>query len=357
MLTKIFTILSLVFYAHFSYGQDSTTVISATNLSISSSPVFTLLGVNPSQVTKPGFSRDFKLDLIVRDNKLVSDIAIEAQPIWIFFHENTSASDYRNKIGYLGRTLSTLNISLGTAKRDSIRSLAYSLKITLYRQKDPMADTSYTNKISPVFTNKEKKLLIQKTNIEVKISLPQFSDEQKQDSLKIELNELEQKLQMLDEEQKKSLKEIHDNYLKENWNSSMVDLGFGRIHNYVSPSLDSLKFEDRGFGFWLNGSVGVGKNILISGLIKIINLKENNEEFYGANLRFGNSTTNFFVEYIREIVDSEKKNTISYGGEYRIDSKKSIEFGLRTEYNNDFDLKSLIPQVKVNWNLAKNIFK
>jgi len=145
------------------------------------------------------------------------------------------------------------------------------------------------------------------------------------------------------------------------------------VYNYDSHALDSLNLQNKGFGIWINGSIGFNplnlfrnaenkirdsKNkAILSAMIKNINIESSNIQFYGLNLRYGSNQTNFFVESAYENIDGEERYIIAYGGEYRIDLKKTIEFSLRTDYNNEFTLKQLIPSIKLNMALSKDPFK
>ncbi|MBN1348131.1 hypothetical protein JXJ21_01845 [candidate division KSB1 bacterium] len=386
MITRIAILVFVSFFCTFIFAQEEmpdtfnddtrdrvTTegMVQATEFSVPSSPAFTLLGANPSKVSKPGFAKDFKVDAIIKNKKLVSDMALELQPVWLIGYRNKSLHDYQ-KQHFALRSLSTLNLSIATADKDSIKYLAYSIKLSLYRQNDPMTDSSYVAGIrkSLEFSDVERRtslrlevMLDDVEDLNNQLKNPQLSPSERRqkqktaDSLAIAIEEHKIVLAKIDESINSQLKVFRESYIKRTWNSAMLDVGVGKIHSYINPSLDSLVMEDKGFGVWLNGSVGIGKSILLSSLVKYIKWEHINTQTVGGNLRYGDSKSNFFVEYVYEKVGDINRNLISYGGEYRIDQKKALEFSLATEYTKKFKLKNLIPQVRVNWNVAKDLLK
>lgn len=330
-------------------NETVTDTAEATNFSIPSSPAFVLLDVNPSKVNRPGSLRDFKFDWILKGDGLAPDIAIEFQPISLIFFNKVNYADYQKQ--WIKRVLSTLNISVGTAKKDDIQSIAYSLKITLINNGDPLSrkNTSYINEIKTLISDTEKKLLLRRAAISnaLKYNTNLAADEKVK--YEEEKKYLESKIAIIEELDEKELKKIKAKHEKDQWNATVVDVGFGQIFNYTGDTLDTLKFEGRGIGLWVNGCTGIGKRAIISGLFKYIRIDKEDQYFGGINLRYGSSKFNFFIEGIYERVQSVDKNTIAYGGSYKISSDLLLEFGLRTEYNKDFKFKNLKPIVKFCW--------
>lgn len=364
-------------------AQDSAQIVTATDLSIPSSPAFMLLDVNPANVARPGFTKDFKLDLLVKDRNLLSDLAIEAKPVWILLYSDVDLPSYQRK-GGLERALSTLSVSVGTAEKNDQRRFAWSGKISIIR-KDPLLDQSYISSVGKVLNipanERDLRFGLMKTISGIKRDKRKVLNEiegLKKDSSTnaARLEELEERLDSLQsritsEEQglerqigelqsskSEELKNLVRAYLDNHWNSDALDIGFGELYNYESPSIDSLKLTDQGFGVWLSFGTGFGtKNWLLCGLLKGVEINDQLTQFFGVNLRYGGSTINFFAEVIYEKSNQTKKYTIAYGGEYRLDAKRSIEFGLRTGVDTDFNLRSLTPSVKLNWNFGESVLK
>jgi len=328
-------------------GKPTSDIAKATDFLIPSSPAFVLLDVTPSKVTIPSFSRDFKLDLLVKENKLLSDIAIEANPVWIAFYKDVNYTDYKSEEAWK-RTLSTLNVSVGTAQKEGKKALAYSFKLNLFREKDPLMDDEYINQIKPVFSDYERKILLRKEEIQFRLDDDATLTTKQKELLKSEAAALDQQLKELDAKEKEKLEQTVKRYLEANWNVSMLDVGYGKVYNYDNPSLDSLNLTAMGQGFWINGSFGIGKNLLLCAMFKNVSYDQGDQNFYGVNLRYGGAQGSFFVEFTSEKTLGVQKQTIAYGGEYRVDANLMIEFGLRTEYDKDLKLKDLYPVISVN---------
>lgn len=319
--------------------------VKATNFSVPSSAAFNLLEINPSQVHRPGFARDFKFDWLVKDNNLVSNIAIEAQPLWLFFYKNTDYQELKDQ-NLFQRSLSSLSLSVGTASKDSLRSIAWGAKINLYAAKNPIYDTDYINMIGNFFTNSA----VENEFLRLRVAYDLEPDQRKKDSLLREVNLLraayiEDSLQHF-----RAIDKYKEQWEKDNWNSTIIDLGYGRIYNYLSESIDSLSFDNQGGGVWISGNFGIGKKVLINGMVKYSKIAKNNVTTIGANFRYGGLNTNFFVEglYNAASNDNLERFTIAYGGDIKFKTF-ALQFGLRTDYNKEFSFKNLIPVVNFNY--------
>jgi hypothetical protein len=364
-------------------AQDSTQVVTATDLTIPSSPAFVLLDVNPANVTRPGFTKDFKLDLLVKDGNILSNLAIEAKPIWILLYSDVDLPAYQGR-GDLERALSTLSVSVGTAEKNDQKKLAWSAKMTLLR-KDPLLDQSYISSVGDVLNiSKEEAQL--RIGMQVRISqiererrkvikeINALSGDSSTNAAKLEELEarrdslqscktseertFEKQVGELQSSKSERLKAVTRAYSQKHWNADAVDIGFGELYTYDSSTIDSLKLKNQGFGVWLSFGTGLGtRNWLLCGLLKGIEIDDRLSQLYGVNIRYGGSTIDFFAEFIYEKNDQIKKYTLAYGGEYRLDANRSIEFGLRTGLDKNVNLRSLTPVVKLNWNFGENPLK
>jgi hypothetical protein len=370
-------------------------IAKSTNLLLPSNPAFVLLNINPAQVSKPGFVKDIKTDLVLKDGNIPSNLAVEIKPIWIYFFE-IERFPY-SSLTRLSKILSTTSLSLGTTTNNNQREFAWSLKWNLYR-KDPLEDSIYLSNLRNILnmddneSNYRKKVLSINFSTRKKIKelnahkdsvnheiFSLVNGENKTqlnkniDSLNNEIRETDEKIEMvnkqrnssdvayatyilkLQQETNKNLKKLVDDYEKENWNHGALDIGIGQIFNYDSPNIDSLNFQSKGFGVWINASYSFGiKNVLASSLLKFININGKVNQFYGGNITCGSSTFTGFVEAYYEDNNSDKTFNIGYGGDYRIDNNKSIEFGIQTKYDTKFTFKNLIPKIKINWDFGTN---
>ncbi|MBL0065000.1 MAG: hypothetical protein IPP38_08230 [Bacteroidetes bacterium] len=350
---KIYLVLVLINLTSLSvYPQEESNSeavdksVKATNFTVPSSVAFNLLEITPSQVHRPGFSKDFKFDWLIKDNKVASNFAVEMQPLWLFFYENT---DYNalSKQKTLERALSSLSISIGTSSKENIRSLAWGAKFNLYSAKNPLYDTSYINKIGDFFTKSKledeylaKQMECDNSNL----------DQSKKEACQKELEKLKIEYDKEIESHLNKIEKYKEQYEKTNWNTTIIDLGFGKIYNYLSESIDSLSFIDQGGGVWLSANFGLGKKGLINGMVKYSEISEINTTVIGANFRYGSLNTNFFIEglYNSTSKESLKKISIAYGGDIKFKAF-ALQFGLRTDYDNNFNFKNLIPVVNFNY--------
>lgn len=331
-------------------SASASALAQSTNFSLPSSVAFNLLDVNPSQVYRPGFAKDFKFDWVIKDNKIVSNIAIEMQPAWLFFYKNT---DYTRLLqhNFFQKTLSSLTISVGTAAKDSIRSLAWGVKANLYTGKNPIYDTAYINRIGNFEANKQ----ITAERDSLKFLYDFETDKIKKAALEIAIEQLIQQYAKDSMAHFAAIDKYKEQYEKDNWNVTMVDVGYGRIYNYFSESIDSLSFISNGSGVWLSGNFGIGKKILINGMVKYTKIKNIDITTAGANIRYGGLNGNFFIEglYNYSSDNGQKKITIAYGGEFKIRKIIALQVGLRTDYSRDLKFRNLIPIVNFNYLLGQ----
>ncbi|PSR55886.1 hypothetical protein AHMF7605_21470 [Adhaeribacter arboris] len=351
---KKLSLFTLIIISAFTLrAQDnSKSIAEATNFAVPSSPAFLLLDVNPTKVNKPGFARDFKFDWVFQGEGLAPNIAIEAQPIWLLFYDKTSLKNYQDQ-DWLPRTLSTLSVSLGTVEQENVSSLAFAFKINLYREADPIMDNAYINKIAPVFSDKNLELRI--ASLEAKKERTGALDQSEQS----EYGLLILNRNTLDEKERERIKEAQKQYIKDNWNATLVDIGYGRSYNYNNANFNNLDFISSGSGLWINACKGFGRRTLISGLLKYTDVARKEQYMGGINFRYGSSKVNFFAECVYENIPGEESKrvdryTLAYGGDYRIQQNIALQFGVRTEYNKDFNLNQLRPVVNLNYILNKD---
>ncbi|MGZ5287189.1 MAG: hypothetical protein ACXWB9_08400, partial [Flavisolibacter sp.] len=186
-------------------------------------------------------------------------------------------------------------------------------------------------------------------------------------------------------------------YVDEYWNASSLDMAFGRVYSYKTDSAGSLKTlrlnRNTGWSGWLNGSVGIGKKFLLSGLIRSswyeeeldflirdkTTLEESNQKAVaentlysmGMNLRYGGSIYTFFIEFLYEkkglktpvealteaftapggfeVIGNSVKwdvvhpNTLSIGGDWRISRSVIINYGMRCVFDSRWKMQTFTP--------------
>jgi hypothetical protein len=329
-----------------------------TDLSIPVSPALTLLGVNPSLVAKPSFTRDFKVDWSFTSYRLAPNLALEAQPIFLLLYDKPELEKYRSA-GGLMRTLSTLSVSMATIRRneEEPRQIAAAVKLNLYRQKDPLMETEQFERAYADYYERRIELLTQVK--EFKDSLAKVTDAVDKMNLQLAINSLEIDLVRLKTAQRERNQEIKQQYQRAYWNSSCLDIAFGKIYNYENESIDSLRLADSGFGAWINGSLKAGRSGMLSFIAQYLqndilqpdqSMLRRSSVLTGVNFRYGSPRYNFFVELVKDNVIegvSNRNFTIAYGGDLRLGVSVLLSYGIRNVMNEKLELKNLIPVANI----------
>ena len=346
-------------------------------MSIPSSPAFSLLGVNPEIVTRPSDVKEFKVDWRIKNYKLAPDLAIEAQPLWWLYYRRKSPKEFL-KTNKFQKILSTLTMSLATAKIDNANHMAYAAKVNLYKEYDPYSDfeiiktyeEQIIKEIKPLSDSLER-MQIRKINI---------GDTDVRDSLEKAIYLLDGEIKLRREAFMQDFAIEADQRIRERWNMDMVDLAFGRVYKYDNDALDSLKFERAGYGIWLNAAKGIGKNSLITGIAKMNQIGKNRNYMLGAAYRFGSYKYNFFAELAMTRMNNVPENgfadeeqfaslrandlgtgwymydegtlsytswTMAYGGDFKLSHNILLNFSLRTELKSNFKFERFLPIANV----------
>jgi len=319
------------------------------NFTMPSSPAFDLLGVSPSNIHKPGLPRDIQINWLIHGGGLAPNLAIEAEPIWLFFNRNKSLTEYQNA-GWWFQTASSLNFSVGTAKVDNQQSLAYGLKLNLFNAADPLLDKDLIEQLAPKFSAEET--ACNQLILDIQIT----TDEVVKDSLNNVLATLKTIIATDSVRNMKMAKDALSNWEGENWNATMLDIGIGQVFNYNLPTVfeltdttinvvDSIEFSSRTYAIWLSGIIGLGNNGMVNGMVKYTRDNDGTGGLKaGLNARYGNQKVNIYVEYVYNTI-SKLRNNIAYGVDYRLENGLVIQASLNTMFNNEFELKQLVPTV------------
>jgi hypothetical protein len=360
---------ALAFTAGTAAAQTPDRIARATDAVIPASPALALLGVDPSLVTRPGFAEQYKLDLIVRDDRLAPDLALALRPVWTFGYANVTATSYRNTSPVL-RALSTVTLSIGTTQVDDMRRMAWSVSFSPVRP-DPLLDQGYIQNLSRILAvsdrqqtiaermateeiraRREIEALGRDTALSEVERLGRAADvlarlEGQRDAFRAEANAIESELS-------DSVMAAVQEWRQRNWNETAIDIGFGRLYEYGSDALEDLALAGAGFGGWMSAASGFGTDRwLLSAMANVIDVEDQTRTALGGNVRYGGARFDAFVEYVFREIGGDDRHEVAYGGGYRLDESRSIEFGLRTSYDTDFDLRGLIPVVKLNWLVGK----
>ncbi len=367
--------------------------------SIPASPVFDIMGVTPSQINRTADIKDFKVDWSFKSWRLNPNLAIQSQPIWEIFYNRKDLSKYQRTSGFM-RKLASVDVSIGSVQdENNDRRIGYAVKMNLLRQKDPLMARELYVEIGERFQN-EKIELTNKLK-ELKLQLDSTTDILQKPELRNQIRATEEQLQTLNSRRNTEINERAKIFVAEHWNASSLDVAFGRVYSYQTDSAGSLKSlrlnRNTGLAGWINGSVGIGKRILLSGLLRsswyqeelnfLIRNNTTGDELnqqavadntlltMGLNVRYGGPYFTFFAEFLYErkglktptealekvfgapagftVVGNSVKwdvvqpNTISFGGDWRLNRSVVLNYGMRCIFNNDWKFTGFIPVVSV----------
>jgi len=376
-------------------AEDTARRFSAKELSIPESPVFDLMGVTPAQVTRLNDIKDFKVDWSFKSWKLNPNIALEGQPVWELFYNSRNLKKYQQASGFM-RTLSSLDVSGGTIQTESSdRRIGFAAKISLYRQKDPLLFKDYYNDIIQSSAEERNNLLNQLKEYRQKADTTK--DILVKHSLTDAITGIESRIQQINTTERDEILNRARIINSENWNASSINVAMGKVFTYTADSSGNLKKlllnRNTALGFWVNWGWGIGKKILLSGLIRSSFYEEslhftlqdkqtgelstsdavaqNTLLTTGLNLRYGGGIFSFFTEFIYERKGVRTANdalakvfsapngqeviantvhwdvvhpyTISFGGDWRIGRNVMLSYGLRTVLDKNFKTISILP--------------
>lgn len=372
----------------------------AKELSIPTSPIFDLMGVAPSQVARTSDIKDFKVDWSFKSWRLNPNLAIQGQPVWEIFYNRKSLEKYQRSSRF-SRTLASLDVSMGTIQQENgDRRIGAAAKINLYKQKDPLMRKGMYDDVERVYSEELAELKRKETNllktIDTTTNVRTLKDAR--ESLKSN----DEQILSFHNRRNAAIREKAAAFVGENWNASFVDLAYGQVYTYKTDSAGSLKSlqinRNTGKGLWLNAGFGVGKRLLISGLIRTTDYKDeigftmtdtatgvdtsltttidNNIISLGLNFRYGSPVYNFFFECFyetkatktaaaavsesfiappgQEIVQGSPKwdivspITYSIGGDWRISRNLMINYGIRCLMDKQFRTTAVVPVASIS---------
>jgi hypothetical protein len=372
----------------------------ATDFSIPPSPIFDLMGVTPSQVTKPSNVRNFKVDWSFKSWRLSPNLALQAQPIWELFYKNKRIDKY-SKASAFSRMLSTLDVSVGTVlDEDNNRRIGVAGKLNLFRKADPLMYAGLYKSIDDKFIDDRYQL--DSTLRTLRKQLDTISDVFKKPGLRQQIQQAEEQLFTLKSSRESSINEIVKTFILEDWNKPYLDIAWGNIWSYKTDSAGSLRSlqlnRNTGNGVWINGGLPLGKRWLLSGLARSTFYEEqvnfnierlsDGKQFsdtvvaanrlytLGLNLRYGSPYFSFFVELFvdrkvikkpEDIIKTEFKNNnqfavvsptvkwttvdpyvFTFGGSWRISNVLALDYGMRCIIDKDKKFKTFTPIVNLS---------
>jgi hypothetical protein len=353
------------------------------------------MGVTTSQVNRTSDIKDFKVDWSFKSWKLNPNLAIQSQPVWELFYNRKDLRKYQDA-SLLMRRLASTDFSVGSVlDENNDRRIGYAVKLNLFKQRDPLLARELYAEIGEKFA-KEKHDLDSQLK-QQKIQLDTTSNILLKPELRTQIKATEEQLMSIHSRRNTEINEKAKIFVSEHWNSSSLDLAFGRVYSYKTDSIGSLKSlrlnRNTGWGGWLNGSLGIGKRWLLSGLFRtswyeeelefLLRDKSTAEEVtqkavaentlytMGMNLRYGGAIYSFFVEFLYEkkglktplealrevfntpngfeVIGSSVKwdivhpNSLSFGGDWRISQSVILNYGMRCVFDSRWNMKTFTP--------------
>jgi len=364
--------------------------------SIPASPVFDLMGVTSSQINRTSDIKDFKVDWSFKSWKLNPNLAIQSQPFWELFYNRSDLSKYQRASGFM-RRMASIDLSIGSVQdENNDRRIGFATKFNLFKQKDPLMAKDLYAGISEKYQAEKDELMAQIKDLQHKLDTA--TDVLTKPQIRSQLQSSEQQLLTINTRRNEEINGRAKIFVSENWNASSLDLAFGKVYSYQTDSAGSLKSlrlnRNTGWGGWVNGSVGMGKKWLLSGLFRttwyeeeldfLIRNKTTGDEVsqkaiadntlytMGMNLRYGGALYTFFIEFLYEkkglktpvealnetfkvhdndfeIVGSSVKwdvvhpNTLSFGGDWRISKSVMLNYGMRCIFDSRWKFTTFIP--------------
>lgn len=381
--------------------QNETTAgrVSPKELAIPPSPIFDLMGAVPSQVTRLADIKDFKVDWSLKYGAN-PNLAIQTQPFWEFVYNRKDLSKYQAASGFM-RKLASVDISFGTIQdENNYRRIGGAVKVNLYREKDPLMEKDLYDDIGVKYRQEKEDLELQLK--QAKTTLDSTKNILEKPALRAQVKSIEEQL---NSQNSKRMAEINSRakiFVEEYWNASSIDFCFGRMYTFKSDSSNTfgMKRNNRstGWGAWINGNLGIGKKLLLTGLVRVFkydeqvdftlkDLSSNNETAVkavaensllstGLNLRYGGSVYTFFVEFLyekkkqstpmevisksfevpagSEIVGTSLQwtdafpNTFAMGGDWRISRSVIINYGMRCTFDSKMKFKAFTPVATIS---------
>lgn len=384
---------------HAQQAETSAGRVSPKELAISPSPIFDLMAATPTQVTRMADIKDFKVDWSLKYG-VNPNLAIQSQPFWEFFYNRKDLSKYQKASGFM-RKLASIDVSLGSIQDDdNYRRIGGAIKLNLYRQKDPLMEKGMYEDIGAKYKQEKEELLLQLK--EAKQKLDTITNILEKPALRTQIRSLEDQLNSQNSKRMGEINERAKIFVNEYWNASSLDVAVGRMHTFKSDSSGTfgMKRSNRssGWGAWLNGNVGIGKQFLLTGLLRSFwyneqvdfiikdnitgdetadkTIAKNNLYSMGLNLRYGGAIYTFFVELLYEykklstpieavnqnykvpgnvqIVGSSLKwdevnpNTLTFGGDWRISQSVIINYGMRCVFDSKWNFKTFTPVATIS---------
>jgi hypothetical protein len=363
--------------------------------SIPASPVFDLMGVTSSQINRTSDIKDFKVDWSFKSWRLNPNLAIQAQPLWELLYNRKDLDKYQGTSAFM-RKLASVDVSIGSVQdENNDRRIGFAVKMNLVKQRDPLMAKELYLDIGPKF-QAEKKELEELFNQQQQ-QLDTTANILAKPGLRGQIKATTDQLNSMNSRRNEEINSRAKVFVNEHWNASSLDIALGQVYSYKTDSAGTLKSlrlnRNTGFAGWINGSLGIGKRFLLSGLLRsswydeelefLLRNTNTLEEVsqkavaqntlmtIGLNLRYGGPIYTFFIEFLYEkkglktplqaLTDAFKSpdnfeiigntvkwdvvhpNTISFGGDWRLSRSVMLNYGMRCVFDENWKFTAFTP--------------
>jgi hypothetical protein len=199
------------------------------DLAVPDSPAFTILGLSPETVVRPGTPRDLGttiLNGVDRRGNLQTGLAVDFAPLFLFAGRKITHHDYTTKTAtrLFARTQLSIATAKGTSDPDKSQRLAFGVRATLWDPADPRGDAKLIECMDKIVTPPPQ--IVVATTPEAVAAW-----EAQQTAAR-----------------KPKIAECHQQFRARNWNSSSFAVGVAP--SWQSPTGESRDFQYAGAAAW-----------------------------------------------------------------------------------------------------------
>jgi hypothetical protein len=205
------------------------------DLAVPDSPAFTILGLSPETVVRPGSPRDLAttvLNGVDRRGNLQSGLAIDFAPLFLFAGSNVTHGDYRGSAAtrLAGRTQLSIATAKGAGSGDKSLRAAFGLRTTLWDAGDPRLDET---------------LIMCMDNVPIPKPTTVVATQAAQDAW----------IAKVTSERRPLIEQCHKQFKARRWNAS--SFAIGAAPSWQSPTGSSGDFQFCGVGVWASLALGL----------------------------------------------------------------------------------------------------
>lgn len=296
------------------------------------SPAFTLLEVTPASVSRPSSARAFGtavLNGISPSGEVKQGLALDMAPWTYLPGVRITLDEYqRNRMMYV---LANTQLSLATVRAagdTADTDLGLGLRITLFDQTDPMADTAYTN--------------------ELRRRIQQRCPFDEDDFEDVDPAERRRCLAT-------TTTEWRDTWRTERarWNGASLAVAFAGGWRFDESRVQASEW--RGAAGWVTGGLPLGRNGLVLGQLRYDASEADDAEglSYGGRAFFGSASFNAFVELVGDHRGPDAAGMNWTGGlEFRAAENLWLSTGLGQRDGPADDEARTVVIADLRWNLS-----